>query len=172
MAPLLKKKTEGEDHEKKFFPWKERKAPSQEQQPVPPEGERATEGEEEKRDGERIQEGTTAPPSAPKTRVVSPKSPLLESIEHVLEEDMTDIYTEMDPAHQMEFKRRGEETATMIERLIVSAKITVQKVFHLIISWLRIIPHVNRYYLEQEAKIKADKIMHIYEERRRNAGRT
>ncbi len=171
MASLLKKKTESGDHEKNFFPWKERKAPPQEHQPVAPEKERAPEGEEGVRDGERIQEGAAAPSSAPSSKPALPKSPLLKNIEHVLEEDMADIYAEMDPAHQMEFKRRGEETATMIERLIVSAKITVQKVFHLIISWLRIIPHVNRYYLEQEAKIKADKIMRIYEERKQNTGR-
>lgn len=88
------------------------------------------------------------------------KSETLQGIEHIMEEDMGDIFHQLDAAHQQEFKKRGEETATLIERMVVSAQVSVQKVFQLIISWLRIIPKVNKHYLEQEAKIKADRIIH------------
>ena len=40
-------------------------------------------------------------------------------------------------------------------------KIQVKKIFILIISWLKIIPGVNKFFLEQEAKIKADRILDL-----------
>lgn len=117
----------------------------------------------------RIQrEGTPRGTVAP---IVPAKSPLAQNIEHIMEAELGDFYLQLNPREQLEFKRRGEETATAIERLIVTAKVTVQKVFQLIASWLRIIPHVNRYYLEQEAKIKADRIMREIVERRSDASR-
>lgn len=96
---------------------------------------------------------------------VHDKSDVYEQIEDIMEEGMGDVYAELDPYIKKEFKKRGEETATLIERLVVTAKVTAQRVFQLILSWLKIIPHVNKYYLQQEAKIKADKILQLSQER-------
>lgn len=65
----------------------------------------------------------------------------------------------MDAATQAKFKQAGEETAGKISILLQTAKVQVKKIVELIVAWLRIIPGVNSYYLEQEAKIKADKIL-------------
>lgn len=79
-------------------------------------------------------------------------------IEHIMEDGLVDAFKEMTPVQQQEFKIKGEQTAVKIRHLMAQPKIKVKKIFQLIIEWLRLIPGVNRYFIEQEAKIKADKI--------------
>jgi len=114
------------------------------------------------------EEGAVAPelPSAPAvpTPITPAKSPVLEEIEDVLEEDLQDIYFQLPPEKQAEFAQKGEETATKIEMLLGYAKIKVNKILELIKNWLKMIPGINKYFLEQEAKIKTDKILKIKEE--------
>ena len=82
-----------------------------------------------------------------------------EEIEKILAEDLEDEFTKMDPATQQEFKRKGEETAQKINNLLESAKVKVKKIIDLIRSWLIMIPGINKFFLEQETKIKTDKIL-------------
>ncbi len=82
-------------------------------------------------------------------------------IEEVLSGDMKEMYLRMDSAKQREFKAAGEETAREINGLLESAKVKVKKIIELIKNWLRIVPGINKFFLEQEAKIKADAIMKI-----------
>jgi len=84
-------------------------------------------------------------------------------IEKVLAEDLDEIYLSMAPDKQMEFKRVGEETANKINDLLDKTKVKVKKIIGLIKKWLSIIPGVNKFFLEQEAKIKADEIINIKE---------
>jgi len=49
----------------------------------------------------------------------------------------------------------------IISMSVRTAKFSFRKALGLIRDWLRIIPGVNRFFLEQEAKIKADKISDI-----------
>jgi len=48
--------------------------------------------------------------------------------------------------------------------MVGSFKIKARKVLHLIRDWLKIIPGINKYFLEQEAKIKTDKIIELAEQ--------
>lgn len=72
---------------------------------------------------------------------------------------MQDAYASMDEATKAKFKQTGEETATAIAVMLQQSKIQVKKIIHLILIWLRIIPNVNAFYLEQEAKIKTDSLL-------------
>ena len=47
--------------------------------------------------------------------------------------------------------------------MIKAGMIQMKKILKLIREWLLIIPGVNKFFLEQEAKIKAEKIQQIYE---------
>lgn len=96
-------------------------------------------------------------PAAPAVPPAKPES--LQRVESVLEEGLGDFYAAMPAEKRAEFKRVGEETASQIDALLRSAKATAKKIFDLISRWLRIIPGVNKYFLEQEAKIKTDKIL-------------
>ncbi|MCR4314707.1 MAG: hypothetical protein NUV84_05720 [Candidatus Uhrbacteria bacterium] len=94
---------------------------------------------------------------------------LEEEIDDILEEDLKELYVAMPPDKQAEFRQKGEETRSKIRALLSSAKVNAKKVFALIRGWLKIIPGVNRFFLEQEAKIKTDKILLVtQEEKKRN----
>lgn len=82
-------------------------------------------------------------------------------IEKVLEKDLGDIYVSLPPEKQRQFRIVGEQTAMAINDLIKTGKLKLKKIIELIRKWLTIIPGVNRFFLEQEAKIKADEIMRI-----------
>lgn len=82
-------------------------------------------------------------------------------IEKILEKDLDDIYLAMPQAKRLEFKNAGEKAIAQVNGLIEAGKLTMKKLVDLIRSWLAIIPGVNKFFLEQETKIKADKIMKI-----------
>ena len=103
-------------------------------------------------------------PSAPAPAVA--KSPVLEKIENILEEDLSDVYFQMPPAKQEQFNKEGEMAASKIERLLRGVKIKVKKIFDLIRNWLKLIPGINKFFLEQEAKIKTDKILELQEKQK------
>lgn len=109
---------------------------------------------------ERREIGTISQP-APIAPQVSTKSPVLEKIENILEEDLEQIYFSMPPQKQAEFNKVGEETATKIEGLLGGVKVQVKKILVLIMNWLKIIPGINRFFLEQEAKIKTDELLKL-----------
>jgi hypothetical protein len=100
------------------------------------------------------------------TQTVVPKAavqtdPMAEKIESILEEDLTDLYLSLPIDKQKEFKAKGDEVLTKIGLLLKKTKINAKKIFQLIRDWLKIIPGVNRFFLEQEAKIKTDKILRL-----------
>ena len=92
---------------------------------------------------------------------------LYKAVESILEEDLTDTFLAMPPDLQMKFKDKGEETAGKIREMLDSAKVSTKKVFDLIKDWLKMIPGVNKFFLEQEAKIKTDKILFARDEQRK-----
>lgn len=95
------------------------------------------------------------------------KDPMLSQIEQLLSDDLFSVYASLPPKAQSEFKSKGEEVAAKIQNMIASAKAVAKDILSLIISWLKIIPGVNSFFLEQEAKIKTDKIMVLAEEEKK-----
>lgn len=84
-------------------------------------------------------------------------------VESVLAEGMDSVFLSLDPGTQQRFKMKGEEVSSKITKLLLEAKIKIKEITNLILDWLRIIPRVNKHYLEQEAKIKTEKILKIKE---------
>jgi hypothetical protein len=80
-------------------------------------------------------------------------------IEHILQEDLLGVYQRLDPRGQQKMKQGGEKAAAKIDQLVRTAKVTAKRVLDIIRQWLKSIPGVNKHYLEQEAKIKTDKIL-------------
>lgn len=87
------------------------------------------------------------------------KDPTMMKVEKIMEEGLKESYEKMSPIAQQEFKIKGEETAEKIGQLLKKTHIQVKKIFALIFEWLKMIPGVNYFFLEQEAKIKTDKIL-------------
>ncbi|MBI4093000.1 MAG: hypothetical protein HY420_03705 [Candidatus Kerfeldbacteria bacterium] len=109
--------------------------------------------------------GVAAPPtSAAIPAPVSPaKDALTQELENALSEDLGMLYAKMTPVERMMFKREGERTASLIRVFIEEVKVKSQKILDLIRRWLRLIPGVNKFFLEQEAKIKTDKVMALHQ---------
>ncbi len=82
-----------------------------------------------------------------------------EKIEKIMEEGLKDMYLAMDESSRLRFKKAGEEAGQAINDLFIKGKSTARKVLDIIKKWLSLIPGINSFFLEQEAKIKTDKIM-------------
>ena len=101
--------------------------------------------------------------SASRPPAVTPliNSLVYQQVEGILEDGLADIYQNLPAAEKTEFKRAGEQATFKITVLLGAAKLKLNKIFDIIVRWLKIIPSVNRYFLEQEAKIKADRILSL-----------
>ena len=95
------------------------------------------------------------------------RDPLTLEIEHLLEDGLQDVYKELTPIQKQEFKIEGEKAAYKIRQLMTGAHVKVKKIFKVILEWLKILPGVNRFFLEQEAKIKVDKLMSMKDKYRK-----
>ncbi|MCD4705052.1 hypothetical protein K8R66_03170 [bacterium] len=86
---------------------------------------------------------------------------LKKEVENIMEEGLEDLYINLPADKQLEFKIKGEETATNISKLLMKTKVKMKKIVNLIVDWLKIIPGVNKFFLKQSAKIKTDKLLEI-----------
>ncbi len=91
----------------------------------------------------------------------SQKTKTRQEIEEVLSEGLSELYQTMTPQEQEQFRKKGELAATSIEQMVTSFKATAKKVIEVIRGWLSTIPRVNKYFLEQESKLKTDEIMKL-----------
>ncbi|MCK5510165.1 hypothetical protein KAI65_01290 [Candidatus Parcubacteria bacterium] len=83
----------------------------------------------------------------------------MKKIESVLEKGLDDIYLAMPKENREKFKQEGEKTVVEINDLFERGKATMKKIVNLIKKWLGSIPGINRFFIEQEAKIKTDEII-------------
>ncbi len=114
---------------------------------------------------------TKPAPIIPVPPVKPAKDKLEADIEEVLEEDLEEMYLAMPKDKQVEFRKKGEETISAIRQLALDAHKHVKKIFQLIRAWLKMIPGVNRFFLEQEAKIKTDKVLLVSDEEKRRGSK-
>lgn len=98
-------------------------------------------------------------PKVPVLPIKRAKDEIEVKVEKIMEEGLKEAFEKMSPIAQQEFKIKGEETAQKISQLLKKTHIKVKKIFALLFDWLKMIPGVNYFFLEQEAKIKADKII-------------
>ena len=101
------------------------------------------------------------PPIQPVGGVIAGREQQTRKIEHVLQDGLKEMYLDMPDSKKQKFKYEGEKTAVKINQLINKTKINIKKIISLIKKWLLIIPGVNNFFIEQEAKIKADEIVKI-----------
>lgn len=100
-------------------------------------------------------------PAKHEDKIAPAKDEMLLNIEKVLEEDLSELYFSLSEEARHEFREKGQVTAKTIKQMIDDAKIKLEVMIKLIIDWLKTIPSVNKFFAEQEAKIKADKILNL-----------
>lgn len=108
----------------------------------------------------KINSSAMVTPSVSKSDV-SYEDRRIQAIEEIMSAGLDQAFLKMSPKEQKKFKEEGEKTAKKINILFKKAKLEASKVIKLISRWLQLIPGVNRFFLEQEAKIKSDKIIKI-----------
>ena len=92
------------------------------------------------------------------------KSQIFQEIESILEDGLGNQYDELPPATQRRFAYVGERLVLNIESLLQQKKIKPDQLISNIKAWLGIIPHNNKYWVEQEARNKASEILRFTEE--------
>lgn len=90
------------------------------------------------------------------------QDPVVIKIEKILESGLSDQFQRLSPIAKQEFKIKGEETAIKIKDLLQDTHVKVKKILLLIIEWLKVLPGVNKFFLEQEAKIKTDSLIELH----------
>lgn len=130
--------------------------PQPEHEPQP---EKASEDEQSRRQ-------PAPPPPTDLPPVATPvKDSAVAEVEAILSEHMDEIFLQMTPQEQMAFQQQGEDTATKINVLLNETKVKVKEVLNLIKRWLQLIPGVSKFFLEQEAKIKTDRLLNAREQK-------
>lgn len=95
------------------------------------------------------------------------KSKLLADIEDVLADGLDAYYQSLTPGQRKAFKSEGERAASAIETLLIKAQVKVVEIVRVIKRWLSLIPGINQFFIEQESKIKADKMMLMHEQQKK-----
>ncbi|HBU27566.1 TPA: hypothetical protein DEB00_00425 [Candidatus Uhrbacteria bacterium] len=91
------------------------------------------------------------------------KDPQLVEVESILSEGLNEIYGNLPQQVKPAFRAKGEEVAQTILLWKQEAKLVASRVLRLIRDWLRMVPKLNKHYLEQESKIKTDHILALAE---------
>lgn len=87
--------------------------------------------------------------------------PILSKVERILEEDLQEVYDGLPAELKPRFRAKGEEVAHAITALLEGAKVKARQILKLILQWLKMIPGVNRFFLEQAAAIKTQKVLMV-----------
>lgn len=86
------------------------------------------------------------------------KDPRVKEIEDILSAGLGEYYTTLNPVEQKKFKESGEETAKEVHSLLQMTIVKIEEIIGVIKKWLQTVPGLNKFFVEQSAKIKADKI--------------
>ena len=112
----------------------------------------------------RSSQGSSVLPAVELPELGAPKTTLQtiqKEVENILADGLKKLYLELQPVERQAFKTKGEQTAAKIGDLLKQAKIKVQEIIRLILDWLKMLPGVSKYFIEQEAKIKAERIIKL-----------
>lgn len=122
-----------------------------------PDAQAQKEAREEPRVGSQ---SPTAAAAAKKSQTAAvAKSATQTQVESIMSSGLEEAYAKLDPQTKKIIKEDGEETAGAIANMLEHGKAVAKKILSLIRGWLHKIPGVNKYFLEQESKVKTDKIM-------------
>ena len=144
---------------------------SESQQELPPQREM---GIEKKGDGfldetiEKLKNTLRRSKKKKNTQIPQVRDELTVKVEQIMEEGLKEAFQELTLIQKQEFKIKGEETALKIRAILSTARVKIKKIFQLILEWLKFLPGINRHFLEQEAKIKTDRIMALKEQMKKD----
>lgn len=84
---------------------------------------------------------------------------VLRSVEQALETGLGEMVDRLPDAAKERFTAKGKEIAMQLTKSIYAGVPQSRMVVDLVKAWLLTLPSVNKYFLEQEAKIRTDAII-------------
>lgn len=111
--------------------------------------------------GVKVKSKTSTPVQPQPQAPLAPKTQTRKEIEEVLSDGLIPLYQSMTPDEQVKFRNAGDAAAAKIEVMVTTFKATAKKIVDIIRVWLLNIPRVNNLFLEQESKLKTDKILDL-----------
>jgi len=96
-----------------------------------------------------------------KTKIPMIRNEVTVQIENIMEEGLDEAFMALPVIKQQQFKMKGEETAFKIQAEMKKKNIQMKKIFRYLLDWLSFLPGINKLYLRQEAKIKADQVVRL-----------
>lgn len=112
---------------------------------------------------------TTPPPAAAPGQAQPEKTETRKQIESILQEGLAPMFLQMNPQERVAFAQAANETASKLEVLVTQFKASAKEVLRLIKAWLKKIPQVNKYFLEQSSKIKTDEILLVQAQKKKES---
>lgn len=100
--------------------------------------------------------------------VTTPPDEVAEDVQKILEDGLEEAVVAMSADAKERFFQKGKEIGALVAEMVRTYKVEVKRVLRMLKEWLTTIPGVNRFFLEQEAKIKTDRILEL--ERVRHEG--
>lgn len=114
-----------------------------------------------------VKKPTSTPQSqVPESQIdTAPIKPVVDAqvkqIEGILADGLEGYYSKLNSADQQKFKQSGEEAAREVNSLLQKAVVKINEIIRVIKKWLASVPGLNKFFIEQSAKIKTDKILII-----------
>ncbi len=87
-------------------------------------------------------------------------------VEKILEEGLGDYVATLPEEAKERFLAKGRDVASELSGMVRVFKVEVRRTLQLIRDWLLTIPGVNKFFLEQEVKIKTDRILGLSQQRK------
>jgi len=100
-----------------------------------------------------------------------PKDEVTLEVEKIMEQGLGAYYAKLPPQAKEKFKTKGEQTAHELSGMVRNFKVKFKQALAMIRDWLLCIPGINKFFLEQEAKIKVDRIIELVEARKKEASK-
>lgn len=114
--------------------------------------------------GTKVRSGKSEPVQA---EVV--KDEVYEEVEKIVEDGLGTFVETMEPGAKERFLKKGRDVTAIIAGMVRGMHVKTKEVFRLLKEWLLTIPGVNKFFLEQEVKIKTDRIAELDRVRREDA---
>ena len=113
--------------------------------------------------------GTEKPAGVAAVAPAVVKDEVMIEVEKILGEDLGDYFQQLPEEAKARFREKGEEVAGQVADMVRNFRVKVKKVLQLVRDWLLTLPGVNKFFLEQEAKIKTDRVIELERSRREEA---